>query len=87
MIPDAPQPQWEPPEVTDSFREIAVVLRAEFRTRRRWLDLHEIAAILGHPESAEIPDAVMEALWYLEDVGLVQRVGARFAISERTRLL
>lgn len=23
MIPDAPQPQWEPPEVTDSFREIA----------------------------------------------------------------
>ena len=77
-----PQVALEPPNDQPTGRDLAPVVRSHLREKADWIRTSDIAGLLGYIVRHEVPQPVLDALWYLEDVGLAEIKGDKWASTE-----
>jgi len=85
MIRDAiPRARADCPETThQSSQQMATVLRSHLKEKAAWIAVGDLSGAVGYPGHIQTPQIVMDALWYLQDVGLAVVERGRWATTER----
>ena len=78
-----PQVALEPPNDSPTGRDLAPAVRSHLREKAAWIRTEDVAGLLGYIVRHETPQPVLDALWYLEDVGLAVVERGRWATTER----
>ena len=79
-----PQVALEPPNDQPTGRDLAPAVRSHLREKAAWIRTADAAGLLGYIVRHEVPQPVLDALWYLEDVGLAVVERGRWATTERS---